>query len=135
MLEPGTWVMVVDQERSNKWDSKYVGKFRVKRRTRNNAYVLENEIGEEVQPKRTIEMLKVIPDEEMTISEKSEKKNMSDKTYVVEKIVGHRQLEDGSFEYEVKWKGYKKTTWEPKECFTKKSTLTGYWRSVKGKSR
>ena len=35
--------------------------------------------------------------------------------YVVDKIVGHGEDEDGHFLFRVKWQGYRDTTWEPRK--------------------
>ena len=44
----------------------------------------------------------------------------------VEKIVRHRQMPDGNFEFLVKWKGFSKMTWEPLLNFI--HTYSSPWR-------
>ena len=37
----------------------------------------------------------------------------TDKEYTVEKVVDYRKNNKGIDEYRIKWKGYRKSTWEP----------------------
>jgi hypothetical protein len=144
-LQPGTKVMAIDSMRSSKWEAVYEGPFTVVRQTRGGAYVLKNELGEEMSPKRTIEMLKVIDDttveEQHDAEDELQPKSLSqksledsDKIYEVEDIVAHR-MKNGKYEYKVKWKGYKTKTWEPYSNFNGNRVVTDYWRRFSRKKK
>ncbi len=144
-LQPGTKVMAIDSMRSSKWEAVYEGPFTVVCQTRGGAYVLKNELGEEMSPKRTIEMLKVIDDttveEQHDAEDELQPKSLSqqsledsDKIYEVEDIVAHR-MKNGKYEYKVKWKGYKTKTWEPYSNFNGNRVVTDYWRRFSRKKK
>ena len=50
-------------------------------------------------------------------------------SYLVERVLAHRGPE-GAREYQVKWAGFKDTTWEPPESFNDIAVLNHYWRSI-----
>ena len=127
------------------------GPFTVVRQDRGGAYVLMDELGEEMSPKRTIEMLKVVTvaketdgkSKEMEQKGAKESKNQSkesvnkskkqsnqkkqEATYEVKRILDHR-AKDGQYEYKVQWKGYKRATWEPESNFNERKVIVEYWR-------
>jgi hypothetical protein len=71
-LKYGTRVMVLDQYKSSKWELIYEGPYEVVRQDQSGAYVLKDNLGEIMEPKRTIEMLKLIKNENTT--EKDDRK-------------------------------------------------------------
>jgi hypothetical protein len=52
-----------------------------------------------------------------------------ERTYRVEKILGHRETPDG-YEYHVKWAGYDEESWEPQRNFVDWKILQDYWKVV-----
>ncbi|KAF9973423.1 hypothetical protein BGZ65_009276 [Modicella reniformis] len=50
--------------------------------------------------------------------------------FEVEKILDHRPdpLNLGKHEYQTKWKGYEKPTWEPERNFVERRCIRDYWR-------
>jgi hypothetical protein len=66
-LKFGTRMMVLDQHRSKKWKLIYEGQYEVVRYNQSGAYVLKDKLGEIMESKRTIEMLKLT---EMKIQQK-----------------------------------------------------------------
>ena len=41
--------------------------------------------------------------------------------------LGHRG-NPGNYEYEMKWKGYRNTTWEPESSFLDDRIIKDYWK-------
>ena len=120
--------MAVDPTRASKWDPVYQGPYKVVDKNKGGAYTLENELGEEIAPRRTIEMLKPIQQ-----NSKSLDKHMDTKTnYEVEKIVDHEKTKDG-FIYLVKWKGYsvKDNSWVDDKDFNNEGPIKKYWAAIK----
>jgi len=60
-LAIGTKVMAQDHTRTSKWDPLYEGPFEVAHVGANGAYTLRDLTGNIIEPKRTIDMLKLIP--------------------------------------------------------------------------
>ena len=50
--------------------------------------------------------------QECKLSDRLSERN-EDGVFVIEEIVGHRKRKNRSMEFQVKWEGYTKTTWEP----------------------
>ena len=101
------------------------------RRNHGGAYILRNELGEEMSPARTIDMLKVIGESNSRKQPRNvevQKQQQDQQIYEVEKIVAHR-FRRNRYEYCVKWKGYDKLTWEPYENFNGKKVIIQYWRN------
>ena len=60
-LAIGTKVMAQDHTRTSKWNPLYEGPFEVAHVEVNGAYTLRDLTGNIIEPKRTIDMLKLIP--------------------------------------------------------------------------
>ena len=127
-LKSGTKVMVLDQHRSSKWEPIYEGPYEIVRQDQGGAYVLKDELGEIMEPKRTIEMLKPIEDESTTIKDNRD-------SFEIEKLLDHKLTKDG-YEYLVKWKGYseKDNSWVKAKDFNGQKMLVKYWRGKKKKN-
>ncbi|KAK8059046.1 chromo domain-containing protein 2 [Apiospora phragmitis] len=70
--------------------------------------------------------------------EDEEDDDIGEDEFVVEKIVGHQVLDDGSIKYKVKWEGYEKKadqTWEDEDNLTENASLVlrEYLESVGGR--
>ena len=118
-FKPGDKVMVLDVNRGSKWDPVYEGPYEVVEQHRGGAYSLKNELGDIMEPRRTINMLK-------PVKEKLEK---TEEDYEVEKVIDHIR-EGRSYKYLVKWKGYeeKDNTWVLEKDFNQKELIKKYWR-------
>ena len=53
-----------------------------------------------------------------------------EQAYEVEKIVGHRGGVNDR-EYQIKWKGYDKLSWEQREMFNEVKIIEDYWSKLK----
>jgi hypothetical protein len=116
----GAIVMLRDPTRKDKFEPKYIGPYSIIRRTRNGNYQLRSEDGEDLERH-------VPPDQLKLISKKPRASDLQHNVYEIEKILNHRG-EAGNYEYEVKWKGYRETTYEPAENFRDVSLIRDYWK-------
>ena len=80
-----------------------------------------------MKPARTIDMLKMISTSNQKSNTERSIQSEDQPVYEVERIEAHR-LRGKIYEYKVKWKGYKKMTWEPYENFNGKMGIIQYWR-------
>jgi transposase InsO family protein len=113
----GAKVMSLDPILGDKLSPRYEGPYTVVRRTTGGSYVLKDATGEELGRNFAPSQLKLVLDDFEATD-----------TYVVEKILNHRQGPGGGMEYRVKWKGYKEETWEPQENFIERKCITDYWK-------
>jgi hypothetical protein len=116
----GAIVMLRDPNRKDKFEPKYIGSYSIVRRTRNGNYQLRSEDGEDLERH-------VPPDQLKLVSKKPRASDLEHNVYEIEKILNHRG-EPGNYEYEVKWKGYRETTYEPAENFRDVSLIRDYWK-------
>jgi hypothetical protein len=113
----GSKVMSLDPIMGDKLTPRYEGPYTVVKRTTGGSYVLKDATGEELGRNFAPSQLKLVLDD-----------YDATETYVVEKILNHRQGPGGGMEYRVKWKGYKEETWEPQENFIERKCITDYWK-------
>lgn len=125
-LPPGATVMLKDMLRSNKFEPKYVGPYTVMRRTRAGTYVVRDATGDMLDRH-------VPADQLILVSRKPRASDLANNTYEVEAVLSHRG-QPGNYEYEVKWTGYPKPTWEPATSFLDNAVITAYWRAAQGES-
>jgi transposase InsO family protein len=111
----------------------YIGTYTVVRRTAHGPYVLNDDTGERVH--------RVVPLDQMKIIYKpvdrpvgADDIDSEEDTYEIEKILSHRENEEGVTEYLVKWKGWPVTeaTWRDKSKFNDMEMLTDYINTVQG---
>ena len=123
-LKPGTLVMAIDPNKASKWDPVYQGPYTVKERNKGGAYTLINELGEEMLPRRTIEMLKPVQQ-----SSKLADRAQSGSNYEVERVMDHRKTTNGD-EYLVKWRNYFESdnSWVKASNFNNVKPIKEYWR-------
>src|SRR5690606_9602164 len=100
----GAIVMVIDPNRQNKFEPKYIGPYSVVRRTRNGNYQLKDQTG------ALLERF-VPPDQLKLVSKQPRDVDIAGSVYEVEQILKHRGA-PGEREYLVKWKHYHERTWE-----------------------
>ena len=115
----GATVMIIDPQRANKFEPKYIGPYIIIRRARNGAYVLKDVEGDILDRHVPIDQIKIIS--------KTGRVKDAD-TFTVHKILDHRGA-PGSYEYLVHWKDYSKSdaTWEPESNFNDDKCITTYW--------
>jgi len=64
-------------------------------------------------------------------SEKASDETLDDTEWSVEKIVDHRETEDGDLEYLVRWVGFDDPTWESREALENAAALDAYEARLK----
>ena len=125
-FSPGCQVMALDDElRSIKSQPRYTGPFTIVRRNRGGAYILKGPDGTEY--KRSPSTLKMYYQPALT----------EESTFEVGKILDHKELEDGSISYKVKWKNYSdaSNSWVHSKDFQDLTLIRKYHReSSKRKS-
>src|SRR5262249_54758867 len=115
----GSLVALKNSKLSSKLDPKYTAPYTVRHKTRGGTYTLEDNTGSLLPsnfPPSALKAISEIPDEH---------------TYEVEAILNHRNNASGGYEYQVKWRGYEETTWEPADNFHDPKTVSKYWK-IKG---
>eukprot|EP01084_Bolivina_argentea_P050860 93556_1 len=65
---------------------------------------------------------------ESAITDKKKEELQQESIYIVDKIIGHREMGNHKYKYNVKWDGYNDTTWEPPENLMS-NTIKKYWKS------
>jgi len=114
----GSKVMTLDPIKGDKLSPRYEGPYTVVRRTTGGAYELKDATGELLGRNFAPSQLKLVLDDFETTD-----------TYVVDKILNHREVPGGGMEYRVSWKGYKERTWEPQDNFIERKCITDYWKT------
>lgn len=100
-----------------KTEPKYVGPYVVVQRSRNGAYLLKDTDGNLLDRKVPIDqMKKTSPNLEM------------ETIYQVEKVLDHRERDDGGREFLTKWHGYDEPTWNREEDFLDTQVIQNYWK-------
>ena len=124
----GSTVMIIDPQRNNKFEPKYIGPYTIVRRSHGGAYVLKDPTGDLLDRK-------VPPDQIKLVSKSRRRVNNDHPIFVVEKIISHRGSAE-SYEYLVHWKGYSEdeNTWEPASSFLDHSVIKRYWQTIKQSS-
>ena len=113
--------MIIDVNRQNKFEPKYVGPYTIVRRSRGGAYVLKDSTGDLLDRK--------IPADQMKLIYKSKRKLDIDRpAYEVEKIIAHRGTPN-KYEYFVHWLNYPEQdrSWVPAENFLDHKIIQEYW--------
>ena len=115
----GTYVMIIDKERTKKSDPAHKGPYKIIYKNKGGAYVLMDLDG-------TILKRNYIPSELIPIS------NMDifqDEVYEIETIINHRSNKNNEIEYLVKWKDYSDShnSWEPFANFNSIKPIDKYW--------
>ena len=106
---------------------KYVGPYYVVKRLHHGAYILRDEVGEQLDRAVTLDQLKVLkrfPRKYTSLSD-------DETRFYVERIEDERDR-DGRTEYFVKWKGYTRNdnTWETVDAFDDPETIA-QWNRLK----
>ena len=121
----GSTVMIVDPDRQNKFEPKYIGPYIIVRRSHGGAYVLKDAVGDLLDRK-------VPPDQMKLISKSKRDVDITNPIFYVDHIVEHRGSPD-SYEYLVHWKDFpeEERTWEPATNFLDDSVIKKYWKSLR----
>ena len=122
----GATVMLNDPQRQNKFESKYIGPYTIKRRTRAGNYVLHDGTGLELDRP-------VPPDQLKLLSKKPRAVDTQGKEYEVQEIFQHRGRAP-HYDYFVKWKHYNERSWVPAANFVDDRIIRNYWKNRNGKS-
>ena len=114
----GTVVLVINDAKHSKEEQKYIGPFIVKRRNQGGAYIVVDPSGKEY--KRTKDQLKPVYHEVAP----------PQKTGVVERIVDHRETNEGT-EYLTKWKRFPEhlNSWVKESDFDSTVAIQRYWKN------
>jgi hypothetical protein len=121
---PGSTVMIVDPDRQNKFEPKYIGPYTIVRRSRGGAYVLKDSTGDLLDRK--------VPADRMKLISRSQRKlDIERPAYEVEKIISHRGTPD-TYEYFVHWLNYsdQERSWVAAEDFLDDNIIKEYWKKV-----
>ena len=120
---PGDWVLVKNSNRKSKFESLWIGPFRVKKKISNHLFEIEKD-GRVIR-RHTDLIKKYWRREEHSEGEGDDTSNNTqqkkkEKEYEVEKIVDSK-MHEGERLYRVRWKGFdeKEDTWEPLAHFKK----------------
>ena len=116
----GSIVMLENPRRTSKFNPRYVGPFKVLRRNRGGAYVIQDMSGKLYSRNASAAQLKLISDE------------AGEDEYEVERILQHRG-EPNNYQYLIKWKNFSNTwnTWEPYHNLTNCAKMIDeYWKST-----
>ena len=101
----------------------WTGPFKILKKTTGGSYILETLDGSVHPTPAAPNLLKPV----------SGDFNFESPSYAIERILNHRQLEDGTYEYQVKWRDYssKENSWEPFEHFNSLEKIQEYWKAKK----
>ena len=125
-IPAGTYVMIVDKTRASKTDPANEGPIKVIRRTQGGSYELQDLDGQVLARRYPSRDLIPISNNDLFEAE----------SYEVDKVVAHRNTDNGEFEYKVRWKGYSAAhdTWEPFANFDSIAPIDSYWNHRNSKS-
>lgn len=116
----GAIVMLLDKDRNDKFQPKYVGPYTVVRRTKQGNYVLKDATGDLLE--------RIVPPDQMKlVSSKPRDVDTAGRVYEIQSILNHRGS-PGSYQYLVKWRDYNDRTWEPEENFADDMVIRNYWK-------
>lgn len=118
----GAIVMLRDPDRTDKFQSPYIGRYTVIRRTRKGNYILHD--GTDTPLDRSVP-----PDQLKLISKKPRPSDLASDEFEVQEILGHRGSAP-NFEYYVKWKHHNARTWEPASNFLDDMVIRNYWSNL-----
>ncbi|HVX00525.1 MAG TPA: hypothetical protein VHA52_08840, partial [Candidatus Babeliaceae bacterium] len=120
----GSTVMIIDVNRQNKWEPKYVGPYTIVRRSYGGAYVLKDSEGDLLDRKVTADQMKLI-------SKSKRQLDIDRPAHVIEKILAHRGTPD-KYEYYVHWLHFPEDerSWVPAEDFMDHKIIQEYWKNV-----
>jgi hypothetical protein len=121
----GATVMIVDVNRQNKWEPKYVGPYTVVRRSYGGAYVLKDSEGDLLDRKVTADQMKLI-------SKSKRQLDIDMPAHPIEKIITHRGT-PGRYEYFVHWLNFpeEERSWVPAEHFLDHKIVDRYWKEYR----
>lgn len=119
LFPEGSFVMVKDVTRNDKMDPRYEGPFKVIRRNKGGAYILQDNTGALLSRNFPPSALKLISQDPI----------LAGQSYEVEAILNH-DGEGRHRRYLVKWKGYDHAhnSWEPVGNFDDIAVIDRYWQ-------
>jgi hypothetical protein len=129
-FEPGASVMILNHQKSSKWEPHYDGPYTIDKQHEGGSYSLCNALNEVINGRFTSDMLKLI-DKNNQFSEKIS--DTSDKSsFEIQSIIDHKTTPKG-FEYFVKWKGYPDSDNSRVRAadFDSITTINKYWKKIK----
>jgi hypothetical protein len=134
---PGTQVMVVNHLRGSKWEPVYEGPYEVIQQHKGGAYSLRDSLGETMERRFTIEMLKIVQSindlASLELSQLQEKKANDEESFEIQTIKNHRLRGSNGYEYLVKWKGFpdEDNSWVKAADFDSLKSITKYWKKLR----
>lgn len=114
----GSFVMATNKNKANKFEANFEGPYKVIRKNKGGAYLLQDADGVFLPRNYSPDELKII----------SHDPDSFGTSYVVEKILDHCGKAP-NYKYKVKWKGYDAPTWEPISNFDDRAIIDRYWSS------
>ena len=116
--------MTKDPLRAGKLEPRHEGPYKIGHRNRGGTYTLLDHDGTLLGRNYAPSQLIAVPCPSLLVD--------SDSVFTVDRIVAHRMLSAGRYEYYVKWRGYDDAhdSWEPASSFFDVTTITAYWRTT-----
>jgi hypothetical protein len=121
-IPEGSIVYVKDDVEKSKWVRQNQGPFKVVRKTRGNAYILEDRTGNVLASRFPPRALKVVDQTEFTPD--------NTPSYYVQKILNHEKLPTGAYKYLVKFKGVNESQWISATDFDGGISIAKYWKAL-----
>ena len=127
-FEPGASVMILNHQKSSKWEPHYDGPYTIDKQHEGGSYSVCNALNEVLNGRFTPDMLKLI-DKNNQISENNSNSDKS--SFEIQSIVDHKSTPKG-FEYFVKWKGYPDSdnSWVKASDFDSITSINKYWKKI-----
>ena len=102
---------LVDKSKKPMLEGTYIGPFKIHNSNKHGIYTLEDDMGAIVHRGVPIDQIKIgVPSGQPVHPDSVDD---FENRWEVEKVVKHRRSNTGELEYLIKWKGYKRPTWEP----------------------
>jgi transposase InsO family protein len=129
-FEPGAAVMILNHQKSSKWEPHYDGPYTIDKQHEGGSYSLYNALNEVINGRYTSDMLKLI--EKNNQGSTNIQLNSDKSSFEIHSIVDHKSTPHG-YEYFVRWKGYPDSdnSWVKATEFDSLNTITKYWKKLK----
>lgn len=133
-LPPGTQVMILDEKYLKgtpkpNTEPKYIGKYTIVRREVNGPYIVKSMDGQVLHRKVPLDQMKVLFRPGAIPYMKDD-----EDVWIVQELINYKK-EGNKDMYEVKWKGFDETTWEPLENIHDQNLVDVYWRKQAGRKQ
>ena len=134
-LRAGAIVMTVDELKSSKTQQNFDGPFKIIRKNKGGAYVIEDRDGTTFT--RAPNQLKVVARKSLKEEVEDLENNNTEVSYEIKKLLNHRDNKDGTHSYLVSWKGYDDSAneWIHEKNFDSFTPINKYWKETQTESK